>query len=79
VNSGRVPAELQEPLLSGVAALADQTPVCLARVTPVTTTAVVQQAPSGTTADRPRPAKAKGRDKGHGKGGATHHKHHRKK
>jgi hypothetical protein len=34
VNAGRVPAELQEPLMSAVGALREQTPVCLAAVTP---------------------------------------------
>jgi hypothetical protein len=32
VNARRVPDELQEPLMSGVAALAEQTPVCLPKV-----------------------------------------------
>ncbi len=32
VNAGRVPGELQEPLMSGVAALAEQMPVCLPEV-----------------------------------------------
>jgi hypothetical protein len=32
VNAGRVPEELQEPLMSGVAALAERMPVCLPKV-----------------------------------------------
>jgi hypothetical protein len=35
VNQGRVPAKLQEPFLSGVNALGEQTPACVPPVTPV--------------------------------------------
>jgi hypothetical protein len=41
VNAHRVPAALQDPLMSGVGALSAQTPVCLP---PVTTTSVPAQA-----------------------------------
>ena len=34
VNQGRVPAALQEPFLSGVNALGEQTPACVPKVTP---------------------------------------------
>jgi hypothetical protein len=69
VNAGRVPSALQEPLLSGVAALAAQTPVCLAKVTASSpgTTGQEQQQPSRPTP----PAKGKGHrhdDHGHGRG-----------
>jgi hypothetical protein len=33
-NQGRVPAKLQEPFLSGVNALGEQTPACVPAVTP---------------------------------------------
>jgi hypothetical protein len=38
VNAGRVDGELQEPLLSGVAALAAERPLCLPSVPAATTT-----------------------------------------
>jgi hypothetical protein len=38
VNAHRVPASLQEPLMSGVGALGEQTPMCLPAVTTQTTT-----------------------------------------
>lgn len=53
VDSRRVPAELQDPLISGVNALAAETPVCLPSV-PVTTTP-----PPGP------PGHGKGHDKHH--------------
>jgi hypothetical protein len=37
VNQGRVPAKLQEPFLSGVNALGEQTPACVPAVTPAPT------------------------------------------
>jgi hypothetical protein len=56
VNQGRVPAKLQEPLLSGVNALGEQTPACVPAVTP---------APAS-----PREhGKGHGRGKGHDKHG----------
>ena len=66
VNAGRVPAELQEPLMSGVAALAEQTPVCLPKVP--------ASSPSPQPPPAPGPAppgKEKAKEKhghGHGKG-----------
>ena len=58
VNAGRVPAALQEPLMSGVTALAAQTPVCLPEVPA-----------SATTPPSPRPAPTPPgpRDRGKGK------------
>ena len=58
VNAHRIPAALQESLLSGVNQLAAQTPVCVPRVTPVTTTPA---APSPHT-------HGKGKHRGHGEG-----------
>lgn len=56
VNAGRVPAELQEPLMSAVGALAAQQPLCLPTVT--------------TDAPSPTPQPKKHRDHGkHGKKG----------
>lgn len=55
VNGGRVPARLQETLLSGVNALAVDTPPCVPPVTPA------------PTAPSPPPPKH-GHDHGHGHG-----------
>jgi hypothetical protein len=52
-NQRRVPARLQEPFLSGVNALAEQSPACVPTVTPAPTS--------------PPPKPGKGRGKGHGK------------
>jgi len=52
-NQRRIPAELQEPFLSGVNALGDRTPACVPTVTPAPT----------SPPDKP----GKGRGKGHGK------------
>lgn len=60
VNAGRVPAELQEPLMSGVSALAEQMPICLPTV-PAST-------PSPPSSPSPH-ARGKGQEKhGHGHG-----------
>ena len=56
VNAGKVPPELQEPLMSGVGALSAEQPLCLPAVTPTTTTT--------TTA----PSPAHGRKRGHDHG-----------
>jgi hypothetical protein len=56
VNQGRVPAKLQEPLLSGVNALGEQAPACVPAVTP--------------SPPKPEPKQhGKGHDKGHKKHG----------
>jgi hypothetical protein len=66
VNAQRVPAALQEPLLSGVAALAEQTPVCLPKVP--------ASSPTPPPSPAPSPGKETGKEKhrghghGHGKG-----------
>jgi hypothetical protein len=60
VNQHRVPAALQEPLLSGVQALAAQTPVCL---------------PSVPIAKTPPPAPAHKKPHGHGHGHDPGHGH----
>jgi hypothetical protein len=65
LNSGRVPAALQEPLLSGVNALA--APVCLPSV-PASTTTPAVVVPTGP-ARRPGPP----RPHGHGPGDHGHH------
>jgi hypothetical protein len=75
INAGRVPQELQEPLMSGVGALSSQTPVCLANVTPVATSTTPAQPSQGDDADESPPAKpAKPKGHGHGKGHAKHGK-----
>jgi hypothetical protein len=56
VNQGRVPARLQEPLLSGVNALGEQTPACVPAVTP----------------SPPQPTSPPEHGKGHGKGHKKH-------
>jgi hypothetical protein len=53
INQRRIPAELQEPFLSGVNALGAQTPACVPTVTPA------------PTSPSPKPGKRHG--KGHGK------------
>jgi hypothetical protein len=55
VNEGRVPAKLQEPFLSGVNALGEQTPACVPAVTP--------------TPPAPQHRKGHGKGKGHDKHG----------
>ena len=69
VNAGRVPAELQEPLMSGVAALADQMPVCLRKV-PASAPAPPPPtpAPSARGGRRHGPGRGHGKHHGHGKG-----------
>jgi hypothetical protein len=62
VNARRVPAALQEPLLSGVAALAEQTPVCLPKVP------ASSQAPPPAPAPSPGKARGKEQHRGHGHG-----------
>jgi len=56
VNEGRVPAKLQEPFLSGVNALVEQTPACVPAVTP-------------TSPVKPEDGKKHGKGKGHDKHG----------
>ena len=63
VNARRVPAELQEPLLSGVNALAAEQPVCLPSVPASSTTPAVTPPPP------PRPH---GHEHGHGHHGHGH-------
>jgi hypothetical protein len=67
VNAGRVPAALQEPLMSGVAALSDQIPVCLPKV------------PASAPAPPPAPAPGEGRagrrGPAHGHGKHDEHRH----
>lgn len=63
VNAGRVPSELQEPLMSGVAALEEQTPVCLPPV------------PASSTTPAPAAPRPRGHDRGH-KHGHGHGKKH---
>jgi hypothetical protein len=53
VNQGRVPAKLQEPFISGVNALGEQTPACVPTVTPTP----------------PQHGKGHGKRKGHDKHG----------
>ena len=75
VNAGRVPDELQEPLMSGVAALAEQTPVCLPKVTasspapPPPTSPAPPSAPNRKGHERPAPRRhhEHGHDHGHKK------------
>jgi hypothetical protein len=65
VNAGRVPARLEESLMSGVAALAEQRPICLPKVTaaPTSTSPSPPATPStGSGGHGP------GRDHGHGHG-----------
>jgi hypothetical protein len=57
VNSGRVPAGLQEQLVSGVNDLAAQAPACVRTVPPAAT----------PPAPAPAPPKHPGKAKGHGK------------
>jgi len=78
VNARRVPAGLQESLLSGVNQLASQEPVCTPRIAPVATQSVVQAEPvapvitvrsPGRKKPKHHPAhRGKGHGHGHGKG-----------
>ncbi|MGZ4291097.1 MAG: hypothetical protein ACXVQQ_00725 [Gaiellaceae bacterium] len=63
VNDGRVPAELQEPLMSAVGALASETPVCLPTVTLASTTPTPQPAPHGLGHDKAHRHHDHGHDK----------------
>jgi hypothetical protein len=72
VNAGRIPSELQEPLLSGAAALAEQTPVCLAAV-PASAPPAPAPSPTRPTSRRhpqrgkehPKPPRGHGGGHGH--------------
>ena len=55
VNAHRVPATVAESLISGVNALAAQTPVCLPAVPATTTTPVSTPAPAPRPAPHPHP------------------------
>jgi hypothetical protein len=70
VNARRVPAPLQDPLLSGVNALSAQTPPCLpATPTAPTETAPAEPAPAATThASKPSGKSRPGKHGGHGHG-----------
>jgi hypothetical protein len=71
VNARRVPASLQESLMSGVNALHEQTPVCLPAVQASTPPPTTQETPSPPA--QPGPGTKRGHDSGrkhgHGKGG----------
>jgi hypothetical protein len=67
VNARRVPAELQEPLMSGVAALAEQMPVCLPKV-PAAAPAPPAARPSPGPSPAPAPRGEKKRHEKHGHG-----------
>jgi hypothetical protein len=54
VNAGRVPGELQEPLMSGVSALGADTPICLAKVTPAAPSPKSKPEPGRRPAPEPR-------------------------
>jgi len=58
VNAGKVPARLEESLMSGVAALAEQRPICLPKVTAAP--------PSPSPTPPPAPATGGGPPRGHG-------------
>lgn len=70
VNARRVPASLQDSLMSGVNALHEQTPVCLpsvqASTPPPTTTEETQRPASHGLGEKNH---GHGHDHGHGKGG----------
>jgi hypothetical protein len=70
VNAHRVPAALQEPLSSGVAALEEQTPLCVrpVPVSPPTPATVPVTPPAHTSVSRPEPHHGK-----HGKQGKHGH------
>ena len=63
VNRKRVPGELQEPLGSGMNALAAQTPPCVPRVQPAETTPTVTRTTPATTPRAPAHHKPKKHDK----------------
>jgi hypothetical protein len=69
VNAGRVPTELQEPLMSGVGALADQTPVCLPTVPAAATSPPPSPARSRAPHGKEKGEKKHGHDHGHGRRG----------
>jgi len=68
VNSHRVPAALQEPLVSGVNDLSSHAPLCLPAVEPASTTPAPRPTP------RAKPA-GPGRGKHHGRGNGHGHGH----
>ena len=70
VNDGRVPAALQESLLSGVAALAEQAPVCLPKVPASTPPPPPSASPAPSSAPGGKDGKHGGKKhgQGHGKG-----------
>jgi hypothetical protein len=65
VNARRVPVELQEPLMSGVAALAEQAPVCLPKVPASAPTPPASPSPAASGGKRSG-ARKHGHDQGHG-------------
>jgi hypothetical protein len=71
VNARRVPASLQESLMSGVNTLHEQTPVCLPAVQASTPPPTTHETPSPPA--QPGPGTKRGHDTGrkhgHGKGG----------
>jgi hypothetical protein len=66
VNADRVPAELQEPLMSGIGALGEQAPMCLPSVTTETTTPAVP--PPAPKKPHGKHGHEHGHEHGHGKG-----------
>jgi hypothetical protein len=66
VNADRVPAELQEPLMSGIGALSEQAPMCLPSVTTETTTPAVP--PPAPKNPHGKHGHEHGHEHGHGKG-----------
>jgi hypothetical protein len=65
-NAHRVPAELQEPLMSGIGALGEQTPMCLPSVAAETTTPAAP--PPASRKAHGKQGHEHGHGPGHGKG-----------